>query len=247
MTAKSNEIFQRIEKKYLLNKRQYRAIRMMMEPFIREDEYGLSTICNVYYDTTNYELIRRSIEKPVYKEKLRVRSYGTPGENDDVFIEIKKKFDSVVYKRRIQLPLKEARNYLNHGIKPKSQVNPQILSEIDYFMQYYEPIPKMYIAYDRIATYGIDDNSIRITFDANIRAREYETDLAAGDEGGRLFAEEEVLMEIKVGGAYPLWMTEILSALEVYPVSFSKYGSFYKQSMREEQEEKERKIICLPA
>lgn len=247
MTMKNNETFQRIEKKYLLNRRQYRTLRMMMEPYIQEDEYGLSTICNVYYDTTNYELIRRSIEKPIYKEKLRVRSYGTPGESDAVFIEIKKKFDSVVYKRRIRLPMREARNYLNHGIKPKSPVNQQILCEIDYFMQYYQPIPKMYIAYDRIATYGIEDSSIRITFDANIRAREYATDLADGDEGGLLFAEDEVLMEIKVGGAYPLWMTEILSALEVYPVSFSKYGSFYKQSMRIKQEEKEQKIICLPA
>ena len=207
------------------------------------DEYGLSTICNVYFDTQNNELIRHSIEKPAYKEKLRIRSYGVPGESDSAFIEIKKKYDVVVYKRRIQLPLKEARNYLVHGIKPSCAVNPQILSEIDYFMQYYKPMPKMYIAYDRIATFGKEDSSIRITFDQNIRSRDYDLDLARGDKGTTLFDNSEVLMEIKVGGAYPLWLTDILSKLKIYPVSFSKYGSFYKKTIIAEKERK----ICLPA
>ena len=121
MTTKSNEIFQRIEKKYLLTRVQYKAVEKMMKRYMEVDEYGVSTICNVYLDTQNNELIRHSIEKPVYKEKLRIRSYGVPGESDSAFIEIKKKYDVVVYKRRIQLPLKEARNYLVHGIKPISR------------------------------------------------------------------------------------------------------------------------------
>lgn len=222
----NSDTFERIEKKYLLSKKKYRLLREYMDQYMEEDAYGLSCICNIYYDTNNYELIRQSIEKPVYKEKLRVRSYGVPNDNAKVFIEIKKKYDGVVYKRRIEMKKKEADLYLWHGIRPQKQS--QILNEIDYFLQYYHPVPKMYIAYDRIAMFGKEDESIRVTFDFHIRSRDYDLDLVKGDYGEELLNEEQVLMEIKVAGAYPLWMIAILSSLEIYPVTYSKYGAVYK-------------------
>lgn len=247
MAERSTEIFQRVEKKYILSQKQYQELRKKMSPYMQEDEYGLSTICNVYYDTEDFELVRRSNEKPVYKEKLRLRSYGVPQENDKTFVEIKKKWKGVVYKRRIELPLKEARKYLAHGIMPSSSVNSQIRREIDYFLKLYHPLPQMYIAYDRIAMYGKEDSSIRITFDFHIRAREEDVDLSMGDAGRLLMKNEEVLMEIKVGNAYPLWLADMLCSLDIYPVSFSKYGKFYCSGLVANQNEKQEAKICLLA
>jgi SPX domain protein involved in polyphosphate accumulation len=244
-TPKSNEIFQRIEKKYLITREQYERMQDMMKDYMQIDDYGLSTICNIYYDTETYDLIRTSIEKPTYKEKLRLRSYGVPGENDRTYIEIKKKYKGIVYKRRIQLPLKEARNYLEHGIRPSKEN--QILKEIDYFRQYYKPVKKMYIAYDRIAMFGKQDDSIRITFDQNIRSREYDMDLSKGDSGELLFNSNTILMETKVAGAYPLWLVKILSELMIYPVSFSKYGSIYKKKLNDELAKEKENKQCLLA
>ncbi len=229
MAGANNDIFQRIEKKYMVTPEKYEELRKRLEEYMKVDDYGLSTICNIYYDTRDDELIRRSIEKPVYKEKLRVRSYGVPGEDTKVFTEIKKKYDGIVYKRRISLPMNTTRAYLNEGKDPG--FDSQIRREIDYFMVYYRPVPKMFIGYDRIAMYGKEDPELRLTLDFNIRARDTDLDLTLGDHGGLLLPKDTVLMEVKVGGAYPLWMSHILNELEIYGVSFSKYGTGYKQKL----------------
>lgn len=225
----SNDKFERIEKKYLVSGEKYKMLREKLEDHMMVDEYGLSTICNIYYDTENYELIRRSIEKPAYKEKLRLRSYGVPTEDTKTFVEIKKKWDGVVYKRRVEMPMAESRAYLNEGMEPRK--DGQIKREIDYFLDFYKPVPKMYIAYDRIAMYGKEDPSLRITLDFRIRYRLDDLDLTKGDHGTLVLNEDDVLMEIKVGGAYPLWLVDILSELEIYQVSFSKYGTAYKKEL----------------
>lgn len=221
--------FQRIEKKYLLNSTQYERLLEKINPHMEMDQYGRHTICNIYYDTKQYDLIRTSIEKPPYKEKLRLRSYGVPGMQDRVFLEIKKKWDGVVYKRRIPMKLKEAENYLENG-RPMPG-NGQIECEIDYFVKFYQPEPKMYIAYDREAYFGKEDESLRITFDQNIRSRQNGLKLELGDEGEPLLEEGQRLMEIKISQAFPMWLAAILSELEIYPTSFSKYGNIYKCSM----------------
>ena len=131
---KSNNIFERVEKKYLLSNKDYELLKEKLLPFMKMDHYGLHTICNIYFDTENYELVRNSIEGPVYKEKLRLRSYGTPTDNSAVFLEIKKKYKGVVYKRRVSMTLEETKRYLKHGIHP-STAN-QILKEIDYFIEF---------------------------------------------------------------------------------------------------------------
>ncbi len=223
-------VFERTEKKYVLTKEQYEQIIEKSREYIKMDKYGLTNICNIYFDTNDSELIRTSIEKPIYKEKLRLRSYGVPNSDDStVFFEIKKKFDGVVYKRRVSMSYKEFENYLYNHIEPN--VNPQILHEIDYIIKYYNLEPKLFLAYDRVAYNGIQDEELRITFDKNIRSREKELSLKAGDYGTKLLDNDEYLMEIKANGGMPLWLTNLLTELEIFPRSFSKYGNIYKKSL----------------
>lgn len=239
------DVFQRVEKKYLMTAETYQLFQKEIQDYMQADQYGLHTICNIYFDTISDELIRNSIEKPVYKEKLRLRSYGIPNYNSQVFLEIKRKYKGIVYKRRVAMTLKEASYYLEHGIKPKN--DSQILKEIDYFIKFYEPIPKLYLAYDRVAFFGKEDNNIRMTIDANIRSRKDDLALEQGDRGELLLEQDMYLLEIKVPNAYPIWLAEILSKLEIYPISFSKYGNIYKQNLLKEKEELRRKQICSQA
>lgn len=238
MAGATNFVFERIEKKYLLTREKYNLLLEAIEPYMSVDDYGKHTIGNVYYDTDTYELISRSIEKPKYKEKFRVRSYGIPKEEDKVFLEIKKKYKGIVYKRRVSMTLKEAEDYLDKGIKPQKEG--QILKEIDYFMSFYKLTPKVYLAYDRVAYFGKENKDVRITFDHNIRSRQCNMSLAEGDYGTPLLDDYHYLMEIKVPGAMPLWLSKILSDLEIYPASFSKYGNVYKQFILPNR----RKALC---
>lgn len=220
--------FKRYEKKYLLSEMEYKQLRARLQDKLCVDAYGNTTICNIYFDTPSYQLVRTSMEKPVYKEKLRLRSYGTPQEGDTVFIELKKKYKGVVYKRREKLELNKAENYL-YDKKPAME-DSQIIREIDWFLQFYSDIaPAMYIAYDRVAMYGVEDSELRVTFDTNILWREDTLFLEAGKYGNALLPEGYRLMEIKIPGTMPLWLSHILDELEIYPTSFSKYGRGYEQ------------------
>ncbi|MBQ9414975.1 MAG: polyphosphate polymerase domain-containing protein [Clostridia bacterium] len=222
--------FQRTEKKYLLSEAQYRGLLDVLTEHMTPDEYGQYTICNIYYDTPDSDLIRRSIEKPVYKEKLRLRTYGVAKDGDSAFLEIKKKYKGEVYKRRIVLPLKEAMAYLERGDQP-SQTG-QIFREIDYMIHYYGVEPKLYLAYDRTAFAGVEEEAgLRVTFDTRIRSRTDRLDLREADDGKLLLPQGIYLMEIKAPGAMPLWLTDGLTKLEIYPVSFSKYGKIYENQM----------------
>ena len=235
--------FQRIEEKYLLSLEQYDRLRNVLQYLIEPDDYPKSTICNIYYDTQDYSLIRKSMEKPVYKEKFRLRSYGIPKENSPVFMEIKKKFDGIVYKRRVQTEEVAAIDYLAGGKMPA--VNDlQILNEIEWFRHYYDIIPRMFLAYDRLAFRSIEDPELRITFDRNIRYRTTELDLTKGDYGTPLLSKDQILMEIKIPGAAPVWLSAILSELEIFPVSFSKYGQSYTNLLKQEDEEIMEVIHC---
>jgi len=225
--GKVNTVFQRYEKKYLLTASQYELFREFVDEYMQMDEYCESTICNIYYDTPNYDLIRASIERPIYKEKLRLRSYGIPKQREPVFLEIKKKYKGIVYKRRIVLPLEEAYRSLEQGAVDGSRG--QIAKEINYFLKRYHPIPKVFLAYDRIAMFGIEDADLRMTFDFRVRSREDKLDLAMGDAGKLLLTDGEVVLEIKVKDVYPMWLIQGLEKLSIYPHSFSKYGNVYKK------------------
>ena len=227
--AHSNQVFQRVEKKYLLTKQQFDALLERIKPYMCADQYGEHTICNVYYDTKNYDLIRRSVDKPVYKEKFRIRSYGTPQADDKIFLEIKKKYKGTVYKRRASMKYSVAMNYLENGVRPKEQS--QILREIEYFIDWHNISPKLYLAYDRVAFFGREDEQFRMTFDTRIRSREDHLRLDYGDHGKPLLEDGNYLLEIKVNNAIPLWMAHTLSDLNIFPVSFSKYGNIYSQKV----------------
>ncbi len=218
-------VFERIEKKYMLTQTQYRWLITDLAPYIKPDAYANYEICNVYYDTFDYELIQESLNRPVYKEKLRMRSYGTPDGSDNVFIEIKKKYDGVVYKRRISTDIREAVDFMKTG---RISDDSQIKREIDWMRRRYELVPAAYIRYDREAYSGIDDPELRITFDRNIRGRDYDLDLRKGQTGVNIIPKGSVLLEIKIAGAAPLWLSHALSADRAFPVSFSKYGSYYE-------------------
>ena len=224
-------VFKRVEKKYILDSEKYNEFLKVIIPYMEVDQYGLSKICNIYFDTETDELVRRSNEKPPYKEKLRLRSYGVPQAGDRVYLEIKKKYAGIVYKRRISMTLSEAEDYLLGGVYPAK--DSQILREIDYFLKFYKPVPKLYLAYDRTAWYGKKDKELRITFDSNIRSRRENLSLGCGDKAGLLYEKEYYLLEIKASGAYPLWLAKALTDLSIYPASFSKYGAIYKKELKE--------------
>ncbi len=225
--SSNKNVFKRYEKKYMLDLRQYEELSQGLSGKLIRDAYGLHTISNIYYDTDHFDLIRASIEKPVYKEKLRVRSYGVPKSGDAVFVELKKKFKGEVSKRRIQMTLEESGRYLLQGRKPKDPC--QILKEIDWFMELYHPVPKVFIAYDRLALFGIEDAELRVTFDRNIRFRESLLDLSKGSWGRPLLDPDKILMEIKIPGSMPIWLSAMLNELSIFPTSFSKYGACYKE------------------
>ena len=221
-------VFQRVEKKYQMSEEQYARFLQKTKELIHEDEFGLHTIHNIYFDTPNYGLIRSSLEKPKYKEKFRMRGYGTVTQDSEIFLEIKKKYQGVVYKRRTCVSYKEAERYVSEGVLPEG--SDQIMREIDYFFQFYKPQPQVYLAYDRVAYVGNEDDQLRITIDRNIRSR-YER-LELGYTGGcRSLNPGTYLMEIKVAMAYPVWLSRILAELQIYPISFSKYGNVYANSV----------------
>ena len=202
----NQEVFRRIEKKYIVDEPTYEKLIKKLDGHFVKDRYYKSTICNIYYDTPSHQLVRNSIEKPVYKEKLRVRSYGVPNDEDMVFVELKKKYKGVVYKRRIEMTLAQTRDFFAGKDVPHD--NPQIENELKYFLKFYEGIaPAMYLSYDRLAYCGAEDPSLR---PAGMR-----------------------VMEIKIPNAMPLWLSAILDELEIYPASFSKYGTAYLNEFSE--------------
>ncbi|MDE7282410.1 MAG: polyphosphate polymerase domain-containing protein [Lachnospiraceae bacterium] len=220
-------VFERYEMKYIITEKQKKAMLEAMLPYMKQDGYGHTTIRNVYFDTDNYRLVRRSIEKPVYKEKLRIRSYKRVAPQGEVFIELKKKFDDVVYKRREELSQEEMLEWLAKGSFPKKT---QIGAEIDYFFQFYQTLkPKVFLSYERDAFYSLDGSDFRVTFDENILAREQELSLSTDIWGEKLLDDDIVLMEIKASDRIPLWMTQALTREKIYKTSFSKYGTAYEK------------------
>ena len=221
--------FERCEKKYRLTKTQQHLILNGMRDHMQADKFGRYTICNIYYDTEDWRLVRASIEKPVYKEKLRVRSYGVQDDDGKVFVELKKKYDGVVYKRRITTAPGTAKDFLSGEI-PGAGFG-QIGREIEWFQSFYSAVPKVFIGYDRLAFAGIEQPELRITFDTDIRYRTTELDLRLGDNGAPVLPQDEVLMEIKIPGVCPMWLSQLLSEVGAFPTSFSKIGYCYTNNI----------------
>ena len=226
------DVFRRRELKFLIDEQQRQIMEQVLRQRMIPDHHGESTICNLYYDTPDYRLIRRSLEHPVYKEKMRLRSYGPARPGVDVFLELKKKYKGVVYKRRIHVEEDEARDFMNRrrGLTTQNQISREIL----YFRDFYRTLePKVYLCYDRQAWYDPQDRGFRITLDRNILYRTTELTLSADPMGRAILKPEESLMEVKAEGGIPLWLTELLSTHRIHKRSFSKYGKAYEQLLSE--------------
>lgn len=229
-------VFERHEKKFLIEPEVYPQLQQALSPWMEQDQYGLHTISSLYYDTDDFAIIRHSLDKPAFKQKLRLRSYGTPGESDPVYLELKKKFRGVTYKRRMAMPLSHARDYLERGIVPP-EGRGQTFGELDWFIRQHRPRAKVLISYDRIALAGRENPDFRVTFDMNVRWREEHLNLGRGDYGARLLRPGQRIMEVKTLDALPLWLCRALSDLEVYPCSYTKYGVVYREHFMDRQKE----------
>lgn len=220
-------VFKRYELKYLLTQEQKEKVLKAMEAYMALDKYGRTTIRNIYFDTDNYRLIRHSIEKPAYKEKLRIRSYRKADPESSVFVELKKKYESVVYKRRLALPEIEAMEWMS-GEK-HCGLKTQISEEIDYFLSYYGNLhPTVFLSYEREAYCSKAGDDFRVTFDEHILCRQEELSLESEAFGTSILEDGTFLMEIKCSGGIPLWMAHVLSEEHIYKTSFSKYGTAYE-------------------
>ena len=246
--------FQRYEKKFILNKEQYKALIPKLLEYMDPDEHCRNgqtyNIYNIYYDTYNDDVIRHSINKPYYKEKLRLRSYNIPNSLDEkVFLELKKKINGIVNKRRVILSLRDAYNFLESGKVPvfNDFINQQVINEISCYLKQNNVAPKVYIGYTRSAYFGKDDRDFRLTFDTNILTRRSLLSLESGLFGTDILGEDRYLMEVKFLGSIPLWFTKILSDLSIYNTHFSKYGNEFMEYCLNKQNTndiKRREIVC---
>ena len=233
--------FKRYEIKFIVTKDQYEAILPELLVHMNPDAYCKNgcdySIFNIYYDTDDNSVIRSSLAKPYYKEKLRLRSYCCPIPSDgEVFLEIKKKTGGIVHKRRAVMSLRDASNFIEKGERPAAAtyINAQVINEIDYFLHQNKVHPAAYIGYSRKAFFGKEDKNFRITFDNNIKTRRDNICFREVSRGENLLDEDQYLMEVKIPGAVPLWLADLLSEQQIYTTSFSKYGTEYARS----------KILC---
>ena len=235
--------FNRYEKKYIMNKDLAALIKSEIKDFIEVDKYSYNsyyTICNVYYDTVNDEVIKHSVSKPRFKEKLRLRCYGSDNVDDIVYLEIKKKINGFVNKRRTYITINEANNLIFYKIMPvkKSYHNTQVLNEIYYYVLNKILYPKISISYDRQAFFDKENKDFRITFDNHITSRRTNVSVGRNNEDVNILDDNLVIMELKTSTSIPLWMTKILTKHKVYSNSFSKYGSeFYEYLIKTRKED----------
>lgn len=227
-----NTVFERKEIKYILTKQQHDELLSALEGRMRPDKYGCTTICNIFFDTRTFRLIRESVEKPKYKEKLRLRTYGVPDDMTPAYIELKKKLFGIVYKRRETVPYKEAMDFLVRRLRPSRWS--QIFKEIDWTLDHYEELkPMMALFYERTAYECINDPDVRLTIDSDMRYRLEDVDVSHGSYGYPILDEEAYILEIKILNAMPLWLTKIFDDLKIYPTSFSKCGRAYNKALIE--------------
>lgn len=232
------EVFNRYESKYLLTDEQYAHFYNDLLKYMELDAYNKKheyySISNLYFDTPQDSLIRASLSKPKYKEKLRLRAYGIPEENAKVYLEIKKKVFGLVNKRRTALKLDEAYEFVRSGQAPElaDYMNKQVVEEIKYFLRLYDLEPKVYLAYERKALFDKNSRDLRITFDTNIRSRRYDLKLEQGDYGEPLVKDGRWLMEVKAEKTVPLWLSQLLCEHGLYRTGFSKYGNEFRHLVR---------------
>lgn len=227
------------ELKYLMTEEVYRMFRAASQEYLEPDSFACSLVSSLYLDNDDNAIIRRSLEKPPYKEKLRIRTYvDEPGPGDTCFFEIKKKFKGTVFKRRVEMTLGEALSFCRNGKRPEETLTAlsdadrrtalQILQEIEWlFMLYGDLRPSFLVSCKRLSLKEKTTDSLRITFDRDLRwsfdrQREF-----LGSATNALIDPASRIMEIKSTKGMPFWLIEVLNELELRPQSFSKVGKSY--------------------
>ena len=222
-------VMKRFELKYLLSPEQTAFFRDRLQGHMEVDEFGKTSIASLYYDTPDYRLIRASLEKPAFKEKIRLRSYGLATDTSPVFLELKRKTADIVYKRRVASTIPLVKRFFDGlgDIRAGGQIN----REIVYFRDYYKSlVPACLIIYDRTAYYE-PGGDLRLTVDEAPRYRTKDLDLKVSMDGTLLLPPGHTILEIKVQQAMPLWLASLLSEGKIRLASFSKYGEAYRQQI----------------
>ncbi len=222
------EIFNRQELKFIISRRQYAAMMPAISQYMGLDKHNAAgapyRLYNLYIDTADRALIRHSMTKPaVYKEKLRIRSYAPLHPDGKVFLEIKKRYKKITNKRRTQMLLRDAVEFVRTGTPPILQhyMNAQVVSELGSMLSGRRYQPTVYIDYDRMAFHALDAASdLRLTFDTRLVSRQYRR-----DEVHCLLEPDKLIMEVKSTTNMPLWLVELLDRQGIYKQSFSKYGA----------------------
>lgn len=231
------DVFNRHENKYLIDDKIYEKFQQWLPEYMETDHNNKNqetySICSLYYDTADDFLIRTSLNKPRYREKLRLRSYGTPDLNTKVYLEIKKKVCGLGNKRRSALRLYEANRFLESAELPEAKpyMNQQVLREIQYILHSHQLFPKVFLAYERRAYFVKGKHDLRVSFDTKVVTRRRDLKLESGIYGETLLEPGQWIMEIKTAQNMPLWLARLLSECRVYPTSFSKYGTEYKRTL----------------
>ena len=241
MIMSETNVFKRFEKKFVINREQFSGLLETIYRHMRFDPYCLNGstyhLRNVYYDTPDHQLISISLLKPDFKEKLRIRKYGIQGDGTNlVFLEVKRKIQGIVTKRRASMSLTEIEDFLQQKVLPHREeyYSNQILKELLYMTQVYDVQKAVFIEYDRLAFFDKKDPEFRVTFDQNIYTRYGNFDFESKEIGTPLLLDHQVLMEVKVGDAMPLWFAKALSRQKIYLHSFSKYGKAYELELAKE-------------
>jgi len=218
----------RTETKYLVHVENFNAIRDAFSEYLEKDKYYFYKVHNIYFDNADNQIISHSIEAPEYKEKLRMRMYEHPGAVfQDAYIELKKKYLGVVYKRRKKLDLDAARQAIAQDVGCIDS-ECQVMREILFYMKKTACYPKIYLSYERYSYYATEDSGLRVTFDTNIVSRRENLKFASSKEDSVPLLKNHMILEIKTCNYYPLWLIKILNDYKIYPTSFSKYGKIFE-------------------
>ena len=218
------ETFQRKELKYLLDAPSLYRLREAVSRHLLPSEFGTSQVNSLYLDTRERSVIARSVEKPLYKEKLRIRWYrsGSLATASEAFVELKKKHKGIVYKRRLAVSPQTAIGFSRGSGLGGSQ----IAREIEAARQRMGDLLPSALVICRRTSFGSDgEGELRITFDEGLRV----LDLFDGGQTVYPLEPGQVVLEVKGANAHPFWLVDALSAERAYPVAFSKYGAFYER------------------
>jgi SPX domain protein involved in polyphosphate accumulation len=224
----------RFELKYLTRFDTYQRIIRQLDPYAERDGYagelGRYSIISLYYDSPELACYWDKINGVPYRNKLRIRQYGSMAGSDDAYIEVKQKLLASIRKIRTRMKLTQAYDLLAaaHQRAETSEVidrspEDEVLNHVMYLRSLYNLEPKAIISYEREPYVGRYDHHLRMTFDLNLRSRAEDLRLESGPWGKYIMSPDIVLVEMKVDGRIPEWFISLVAEHNLEPCRFSKY------------------------